>query len=525
MTLAKNLQDINQQEKENAIEKRAEELWLWYVNFVNTKINISALSLIKKEDAERLQIICFFAVRKKIRIWIVDYQNPEVKNFIQNLKDEWYAININLISEESFEIAFDFYNEIKEKETFDEKISEQKEEISEKNPETENFFEDKKFLKNIYTKAMEIGVSDIHFEAFENSVYVKFRHHWELQKVDEIDKKLYSRIVMEIKHKSHLILNETQIPQDWKFFIEMPDRKVDMRVSVIPTWYWEDIVIRVLDPISTKMDLKKLWFFDFQIEIIERNILKNQWAILVSWPTWSWKTSTLYSFLKKLNTWTKKIISLEDPVEYHFDWIVQSEVNKKMSFEDGLKACLRHDPDVIMLWEIRTKETAEIAMQASITWHLLLSTIHTNSAVDTIFRLKNFGIQDYLINSSVNLILAQRLAKKLCENCKIEKEFSEQDLKFIEKIDSKIWFEISEMKTHFVAWWCEKCAWTGVSWRVMICEVLEIDDEVREFLWKWKNISELKKFLKNEKQFLTLQEIWLAKVLRGEIGFGEVLGM
>ena len=557
MSLVKNIKEINQQEKESVLEEKARELWLWYINFLEAKVQVSALNNIDKKISEKLQIICFFAVKNKIRIWVVNFENTDVKLFIQELKNKWFAININLISEESFKIAFWFYNEIKEKVEFDEKISDVKkeekksenfeknsfwEEKNLKNPEKifldgkENFFEDKKFLKNLYSEALDLWASDLHFEAWENSALIKIRINWDLQKFWEdwkINNDLYWKIVMNLKHKSKLILNETKAPQDWKFFIELEDRKIDMRISIIPSSFWENIVIRILDPLSTKVNLNELWFFDFQIETIEKNISKNQWAILVSWPTWSWKTSTLYSFLKKLNTWEKKIISLEDPVEYHFDWIVQSDVNKKMSFEDWLKACLRHDPDVIMLWEIRTKESAEIAMQASITWHLMLSTIHTNSAIDTIFRLKNFWIKDYLINSSVNLILAQRLVKKLCQNCKEERKFSKSDLEFIKKMDPKIWVKISEMKNWFVSKWCEKCNNTWISWREMICEVLEIDNEVRGFLSNLennsnkngKNFSDLKKFLREEKNFLTLQEIWIVKALKGKIWFSEVLGL
>ncbi len=536
MSLIKNIEEINQQEKESAIEKNAEELWLWYVNFLDVKVKISALSIIDKNISEKLKIICFFAIKNKIRIWIVDPENIDVKLFIQSLKDRWFVININLISEESFKIAFWFYNEVKEKVEFDEKISEKKDEknivgtgfkpVPTENEDNnkENFFEDKKFLKDLYTKALNFWASDLHFEAWENVALIKIRVHWDLQKFDEIDNDLYWKIVMNIKHKSKLILNETHIPQDWKFFIELGDRKIDMRVSIIPSSFWENIVIRILDPLSTKINLSDLWFFDFQIETIKKNIFKNKWAILVSWPTWSWKTSTLYSFLKQLNTWEKKIISLEDPVEYHFDWIVQSDVNKEMSFEDWLKACLRHDPDVIMVWEIRSKETAEIAMQASITWHLMLSTIHTNSAIDTIFRLKNFWVKDFLINSSINLILAQRLVKKLCPFCKEEKIFSKSDLEFIKKLDPKIWVKISEMKSWFISKWCEKCRNTWIWWREMICEVLEIDDDVRNFLSEWKNnFWDFKKFLRDKKKFLTLQEIWIVKVLKWKIWLSEIL--
>ena len=555
MDLQKNIQNINQEQKENDLKNKAHELGLWYVNFLEIKVNVSALSIIDKEISKNLKIVCFFAIKNKIRIWLVNSENHEVKDFIQQLKNEWYAININLISDESFSIAFWFYEEVEEKTEFNEKIDskdnennendedsvnnldkeeyreeykeEEKEKKEEENKIDKKFFEDKKFLKNLYIEALKKWASDLHFEAYEEKILVKIRVHWDLQKFMEIDHHLYLRIVMELKHKSRLILNETHIPQDWKFFIELEDRKIDMRISIIPSIYWENIVIRILDPLSTKINLWDLWFYDFQIDQIKKNIFKNQWAVLVSWPTWSWKTSTLYSILKQLNNWNKKIISLEDPVEYHFEWIVQSDVNNKMSFEDGLKACLRHDPDIIMLWEIRTKNSAEIAMQASITGHLMLSTIHTNSAIDTIFRLKNFWIADYLINSSINLIIAQRLTKTLCKHCIQEKEFSESDFNFIKKIDPKIWVKINEMKNWFISKWCEECGFTWIFWRTMISEILEIDDDVRNFLSdfekKWKSFSDLKKFLKEEKKFLTMQEIWIWKVLKWEVKFDDIL--
>ena len=263
-----------------------------------------------------------------------------------------------------------------------------------------------------------------------------------------------------------------------RIFYRTSSEKIDIRVSIAPAMYGEKVVMRLLSKDTQSIDIKKLGFQEAQLGIYLENIEKPHGIILISGPTGSGKTTTLYASLKHLNNESNNILTIEDPVEYTLDGANQLQTNESigLTFAQALRSFLRQDPDIIMLGEIRDKETAQMAIRASLTGHLVFSTIHTNSAWGTIARLKDMGLPSYILAETINISVAQRLIRLLCNNCKQEVELSEQDLKGLkENIDKK---------THYIAQGCDKCYFTGYDGRKAIYEIIQIDDTVSDHLKK-----------------------------------------
>jgi len=270
-------------------------------------------------------------------------------------------------------------------------------------------------LKDLSLWALVVGSSDIHYECFEDYVVVRFRIDGVLVDIFRLSEDKYKKIVERLKYAANLKLNVSNIPQDGKYTIDLQEwKKIDVRVSTLPIAYGENIVCRILDSDKAVIDFEDLWFFWTSKRMLKKAVSNKSGMILVTGPTGSGKTTTLYTILNKLNTREKKIITLEDPIEYQLDGIVQSEIDDKhgVTFQSGLKACLRQDPDIIMVWEIRDFETLNTATSASLTGHLVLSTLHTKSAADTLDRIINMGLKPYILASALDTIVAQRLVRR-----------------------------------------------------------------------------------------------------------------
>ena len=262
--------------------------------------------------------------------------------------------------------------------------------------------------------------------------------------------------------------------------------------------------------------------------MIKKAISKKNWLILVTWPTGSGKTTTLYTILSKLNTPDKKIITLEDPIEYELPWIIQAEVNEKIGFtyETGLKALLRQDPDIIMVWEIRDKSTLDTATSASLTGHLVLSTLHTKSAADTLDRIINMGLKPYIIASAVDTIIAQRLVRKICPYCKQEREKTPWEIALIKNMMEEIWMKWIPAENLKLYEWkgCEKCNWTWYKWRMWIFEIITFTEELRELIREWATTEEIIKSAR-WKDLILMQEDWILKAIKWYTTIEEVLRM
>lgn len=365
------------------------------------------------------------------------------------------------------------------------------------------------------TQAVQEGASDIHIEPTENDVKIRFRVDGVLYDVISPPKKIFPTLVARIKILSNMDIAERRIPQDGRFRVNSQGKIIDFRVSTLPTIYGEKIVLRLLDRSATLIGLEKLGFTEDILHKFDNLISRPYGMILVTGPTGSGKTTTLYSALARINTPEKNIITVEDPVEYQFARINQVQINPKagLTFATGLRSILRQDPDIIMVGEIRDKETAEIAVQAALTGHLVLSTIHTNDAAGAITRLIDMGIEPYLISSSLIGVLAQRLARRICTRCKVPKKPTEEEIRVLSLPPS---YTLYEGKG------CEACRHTGYKGRIGIFELLIIDDEIRAMIVDRKPANVIRESAV-KKGMVTLWEDAKLKVKNGITTYNEIL--
>lgn len=330
-----------------------------------------------------------------------------------------------------------------------------------------------KLINATIAKAIKARASDIHLEPFENYLSIRFRVDGVLNEILQYQSNISQMITSRIKIMSKLDISERRLPQDGRISISLGKREIDLRVSTLPSSFGERIVLRILEKGATNISLDDLGFNEDILQTLRNSLRKTQGIVLVTGPTGSGKTTTLYSGLKEISNRQQNILTIEDPVEYALEGIGQTQVNTKtgLTFAKGLRAILRQDPDIVMVGEIRDKETAEIAIQASLTGHLVLSTIHTNSAVSAITRLRDMGIEPYLISSSLLYVLAQRLVRRLCDHCK-EIDLNKNLLEPY-KLNGKA----------FKPKGCDKCDNTGYFGRVSIGEFIKVDKELNDLIY------------------------------------------
>lgn len=374
-----------------------------------------------------------------------------------------------------------------------------------------------KLVDSIIQNAVRSKASDIHIEPFENRVCVRYRIDGALQKQFDSPKEPLAGLITRIKIMGNMDIAEKRIPQDGIIFTRVDDENVDLRVSVLPTVNGEKIVIRILDKSAFNVDKSVLGIADDDLDKINKIINKPHGIVLVTGPTGSGKSTTLYSLLRDLNKEDKNIITVEDPVEFSMDGINQVNVNAKagLTFASGLRSILRQDPDIVMLGEIRDTETAEIAVRAAITGHLVLSTIHTNDAPSSIVRLKDMGVAPYLVSSALVGIIAQRLIRKLCIHCKeeyIASDYEKEILGVPKYQDLTLYRKVG----------CNRCSNTGYKGRVGIYEVMEINGEIRDLINADKPLEEITNAaLRNNMK--TLNKSAMNVVLNGNSTVEELL--
>jgi len=378
-----------------------------------------------------------------------------------------------------------------------------------------------KLVNHVLFQAVKRGASDIHIEPFEKEVRIRYRVDGVLHEVLTPPKRVQAALVSRIKIMANLNIAEKRIPQDGRIEIKVADKPIDIRVSVLPTLYGEKIVMRLLDKSKTFGKLGALGFNQRDFDIIMKSINLPNGIILLTGPTGSGKTSTLYSILSQLNTPTKNIVTVEDPVEYQMAGISQVQVNEKIgrNFAVALRSILRQDPDIIMIGEIRDKDTAQIAIQSSLTGHLVLSTIHTNNAPATITRLIDMGLEPFLISSTVTCIVAQRLVRRLCQNCK--KPYNPP----IEILKSLGISEAEAKKiTFFQAVGCPECSETGYKGRVAIFEVMSMSPDIARLTKEKVDAELIRKEAVREGMTLLVQD-GVNKIRQGITTIDEVLAV
>lgn len=370
-----------------------------------------------------------------------------------------------------------------------------------------------KLLNAILAEAIRSNASDIHIEAFETQLRVRFRIDGHLKVVLTPKVNLAGMLVSRIKVMAKLDIAEKRLPQDGRIAIKLGGRSVDLRISTIPSSFGERVVMRLLDKSAGRLNLIDLGLPAPQLELLKIMLKRPHGILLVTGPTGSGKTTSLYASLARLNDNQRNIMTIEDPVEYNIEGINQTQVNRKadMTFAKGLRAILRQDPDVVMIGEIRDSETADIAVQASLTGHLVLSTLHTNTAVGAISRLKDMGIEPFLLSSSLIGVMAQRLVRRLCPNCLVEKAADESELKLLNQTQAKI--------SHAVG--CENCNHTGFRGRIGIYELIAIDDTIRSMIHSNASDKEIEAYA--HKDTSSIHESAIQLVLQQQTSLDEVL--
>ncbi len=376
-----------------------------------------------------------------------------------------------------------------------------------------------KLVNSLLFRAVKAKASDIHIEPFEKDLVVRLRIDGVLYDIMHPPKKVQNSVISRVKIMANLNIAEKRLPQDGRIRIKIAGKDIDIRVSTLPTSFGESVVMRLLDKSKVVLSLDTIGITGRNFDTVQDLIHKSHGIVLVTGPTGSGKTTTLYAMLSQINSSDLKIITVEDPVEYQLPGINQIQVNAKidLTFAAGLRSILRQDPDVVMVGEIRDRETAEIAIQASLTGHLVISTLHTNDSASSITRLIDMGIEPFLVASSVIAIMAQRLVRTLCKQCAVVYSPTEDELKKIgimpEQVKGKIFYKPKG---------CPACMDTGYAGRTGIHEILVMDDETRSMVMKNVEAGQIKRYAMN-KGMPTLREDGAAKILRGETTIEEIL--
>jgi len=376
-----------------------------------------------------------------------------------------------------------------------------------------------KLVNHIVSDAIEQDASDIHIEPKEKVVTIRFRIDGVLRNFLEVPKSVHSSLISRIKIISNLDIAETRKPQDGKAKIFVDDRDIDLRISILPTSFGEKVVVRILDKRKASVSFEKMGIRGKNKDLIEQCFGFKQGMVLVTGPTGSGKSTTLYAALNRIRSTTNNILTIEDPIEYMMDGINQVQVNEKagVTFATALRSFLRQDPDVILVGEIRDSETAEIAVQAALTGHLVLSTLHTNDTFATITRLMDMGVDVYKISESLQAIIAQRLVQKLCPQCRTEAEPDELERKLVPFMR-----RMGLEPKFYRAKGCSRCGFTGYKGRIGVYEILTLDGEIKDLIATNASIYEIRKVAR-KKGFRNLYEDAVSLIAEGICDYQEVL--
>jgi type IV pilus assembly protein PilB len=378
-----------------------------------------------------------------------------------------------------------------------------------------------KLVDSIVADAIKRGCSDIHIETYEKRIRVRYRLDGKLQEMSPLPFKYRAAIISRVKIMADLDISERRLPQDGRIKVKFGDRTVDLRVSVLPTMFGEKVVMRILDRGTVSVDLSRLGFSEGSLKEFAKSISLPYGMILVTGPTGSGKTTTLYSALKQVNSPDINIMTAEDPVEFNFEGMNQVQVKSEigLTFASALRSFLRQDPDVIMVGEIRDEETAEMAVRAALTGHLVFSTLHTNDAPSTIDRLMDMEVPNYLVASCVKLVMAQRMVRKICPNCNTEAKVPPETLEMLGLAEA----EIGKVKI-YEGRGCAECNNTGFSGRTGIFEVMPISSEIERMIISKASSADIKHQAMAE-GMLTLRVAALEKLKSGITTVGEVLAV
>lgn len=537
---------LRRDSEERAAKRLAEEIGYPYLDLSKAAIALEAVKLVPEEKAKQAKLAAVEISVQKLAVVTTDPRFPEVVEVIKDLELKKYKVKVFVASLSSVKQAWAFYEYVSpeakditgkvgiDKQKFGEftkrwvSIQVFKEELEGSNFATVSTTD---IFEMVLAEGLISRASDIHFEAGEEIVRVRFRVDGLLHDVlSNLPRISYEKLVSRIKLLSGLKINVRNEPQDGRFTINVAGKEIEMRVSIIPSEFGETIVMRILNPDAIKVGLKDLGLREDDLEIVKKQLGKPNGLVLNTGPTGSGKTTTLYAFLQSLSSSETKIITIEDPIEYRLEGIEQTQVDPsaQYTFAKGLRAIVRQDPDVILVGEVRDLETAEIAMQAALTGHVVFSTLHTNDAIGAVPRLVDLGVKTPTIGPALSLVIAQRLVRRLCDKCKKEKQLVTEDLnkikELIEKMPERVnreKYDLSAGRTIYEVVGCNECNGFGYKGRIGIFEFLEAGAEFEEIILKEASEVTLRKFAVSQ-GMVTMQEDGILKVLDGITTFDEV---
>ncbi len=531
--LKRALSDVNLKMEEEEAQAQAGSLHLPYINLKGFPVDLNVLGIFSVEEAKAMGAVPFFKEQNDLRIGTTNPSHELLKEKIRQLSPK-NKVTLYLISQNSLAQTLVFYNKvIRPKTVTDETIHvDEKVDYAQSLKQLSMPGEQEKrtatqLLDVVFGSAMFYRASDIHLEPEDHFVKLRFRVDGVLQDVLHIPKILQQQLVTRIKILSKLKLNVQNVPQDGRMTFYYSEQPIDVRISTLPSAYGEEMVMRLLGAGAVNLQLKDLGFTGHAYEIVEKVLARPNGMIITTGPTGSGKTTTLYAFINELNKPGVKIITLEDPVEYKLEGIVQTPIDHNVNFDfaKGLRAILRQDPDIVMVGEIRDQETAETAMQAALTGHMVLSTLHTNDAAGAMPRLINMGVKPFIIGPALSCVIAQRLVRKICQFCKTPATLSPTVMEKINyvmgKLPASAGIKVPTNLQFFHSTGCAKCNNLGYKGRVGIYEVLEVTDEIQKLIMKEAPMSEFKQ--QSLKQgMLTMAQDGLLKALEGLTDVEEV---
>lgn len=545
----KKIEDLHKEEEEELTATLAESKYhLPYINLYRAVIDNEALRAIPEAEARKMNVAPFKLFGKNIFIAV---RSPS-EELLASLKDDMQRINLipkfYMVSSSSLNKAWERYGEISMAESAQSGGVEISSEVLRGTAKNIHKMQDiekliteaiagnkihkvSNFLEIILAGAIAIKASDIHIEPEKDKCRLRLRLDGVLQDVVFFELNIYHLLNSRIKLISGMKFT-SKIAQDGRFNIEEGDAEISIRSSLIPGAYGESIVMRILDPKAIQVKIEELGIEPSLFSVIESEIVKPNGMILVTGPTGSGKTTTLYAFLRKIYNPEINIVTIEDPVEYHLEGITQTQVDPKAGYDfpKGLRSTLRQDPDIIMVGEIRDAETAEIAVQSSLTGHMVFSTLHTNNAAGVIPRLIDLKVNPKTLVSALSLSMAQRLVRKLCESCKKQKTPSEEEIKNINLVLESMKTEGKDLTKYdikaealiiFEHVGCDKCNMTGYSGRIGIFEAIKTDEAIEKIMPENPSERDIKKIAR-EQGILSMRQDGIVKVLRGITSLEEV---
>lgn len=546
---AKRIQDIRNKEEEAFVERVSQKFNLPYIDLSGSNIETDALATIPQKEAEEALLAPFKITGKDLYIGVKSPNLPQTKKALEKLALK-YNLGVNMVSTRSLEKAWARYADISHTTNTQggmldispeelERLASSIKSNGDVSAELETILSDKstkkttRLMELIFAGAIATKSSDVHIEEQDEQVRLRFRQDGVLQDIANFDHESYRKLLSRIKLVSEMKLTQNNNAQDGRFTINYSGKEIEVRVSVIPNAYGESFVMRILNPDGINVGVEKLGIEPKLYEILMKEIRKPNGMILTTGPTGSGKTTTLYSFINEVYSDEVKILTIEDPIEYHLKGISQTQVNRQKGYDflAGLRAALRQDPDIVMVGEIRDGETASIAVNASLTGHLVLSTLHTNGAAGVIPRLIDLGVSPQILAAALSVSLAQRLVRKICPDCKYTEKPTETEERLMRDILNEAVQNNKPLEDYGISATqkimlsrgkgCATCNNTGYKGRIGIFEAIITDEAIEELLNKKPSEQEVRRVA--EKQgLLNMREDGIIKIINGVTSFEEV---